>query len=543
MNFFIFSALINAFIAGLLGIIVFLKNKKELTNQLFLGLSLSVIFWSLGYWQWLSAISEATALFWIRVFSISSLFIPVFYFHWILVFTGIDKQKRNSIKFLYLIVFIFFVFSFSSLFVNKVESKLFFSYWPTPGILYTLYLIFIYLGLTIYSLFILWKQYQINIEPKKSSIKYIILGSLIGFGGGATNFFLWYDIPIPPYGNILVSLYPIVLAIASFRYGLFNIKVIATELLTFAIWAAVLIEVFLADTWRESIFEIGLLIFVVFFGILIIRSVLKEVRHREEMEKLANELEFTNQKLKETDKIRAEMYSFVSHQIKAPIGIIKGFAQLLCDGSYGKIPKKAKETTIYIKTACDRLINLTEMFLNLRRIEEGKMDYEFKEINLIDLAESVFKELKLLADQKNLEFKFECGEKEIKVKVDEQRMRQVFQNLIENSIKYTKQGFVKVNLRLTTNDRQPITDNQQQSVLFTVSDSGLGIKKEVLSEIFEQFKRAKETRQIQGTGLGLYVAREIVKAHGGEIWAESEGENKGSIFYVKLSINDGKQTQ
>ena len=116
------------------------------------------------------------------------------------------------------------------------------------------------------------------------------------------------------------------------------------------------------------------------------------------------------------------------------------------------------------------------------------------------------------------------------IKADEVRLRQVIQNLIENAIKYTQKGFVKVNLRLTT-------DDQQQGVLFSVSDSGMGIKPEVLPELFDQFKRAKEARLIQGTGLGLYIAREIVKAHKGEIWAESEGEGRGSTFYVRLGIS------
>ena len=115
----------------------------------------------------------------------------------------------------------------------------------------------------------------------------------------------------------------------------------------------------------------------------------------------------------------------------------------------------------------------------------------------------------------------------IMIKADEQRLRQVIMNLIENSIKYTQSGFVKVECQMSD-------VKGQKSVLFSVSDSGMGIKKEILPELFEQFKRAKETRVIQGTGLGLYVAREIVKAHGGEIWAESEGEGKGSRFYVKL---------
>ena len=118
------------------------------------------------------------------------------------------------------------------------------------------------------------------------------------------------------------------------------------------------------------------------------------------------------------------------------------------------------------------------------------------------------------------------------VKADEQRMRQVIQNLIENAIKYTEKGFVKVQLAI--NDQRLTTNDKQQSVLFSVSDSGIGIKKEVITELFDQFKRAKEAKLIQGTGLGLYIAREIVKAHNGEIWAESEGEGKGSRFLVRV---------
>ena len=533
MNFFIFSALVNAFISGLLVFFVVFKNRKDLISRLFFYLNLSIVLWSLSYWQWMSSDNFVSALFWSRILSIGSLFIPIFYFHWILTFLDLNKKNKNLIRFIYLVVFVIFIFSFSSLFIKEVEPKSIFNFWPVPGILYTFYLISIYFGLTLYTLFILWRHYKISESTKKLSIKYIIISSLIGFGGGATNFFLWYDIPILPYGNILVFIYPLILGFAIFKYQLFNIKAILTEFLVFAIWVAILFKLLLEETLKGRLLVGGLFVFTIVAGILLIRSVLREVEQKEQMEKLANELESMNQKLKETDRLRTEMYSFVSHQIKAPIGIVKGFAQLLYDGSYGKIPKKAKEITVYIKTACDRLINLTETFLNLRRIEEGKMDYQFKDLNIVDLAKSIVDELKILAEQKKLELSFNLEALDIQkivIKADEVRLRQVIQNLIENAIKYTQKGFVKVNLRLTT-------DDQQQGVLFSVSDSGMGIKPEVLPELFDQFKRAKEARLIQGTGLGLYIAREIVKAHKGEIWAESEGEGRGSTFYVRLGIS------
>jgi len=178
MTFFIYSALLNAFIAGLLGIVVILKNRRELINRLFFGLSISVVFWSLGYWRWMSLDTHDAALFWIRLLSIASLFIPIFYFHWILTFTELNKKKAKLIASLYSLAIMLTAFSFSPLFISQVIPKLIFPFWPTPGILYGLYLAFIYLGITIYSLFILIDQYKKSEEPKKSDIRLNILSTV-----------------------------------------------------------------------------------------------------------------------------------------------------------------------------------------------------------------------------------------------------------------------------------------------------------------------------------------------------------------------------
>ncbi|MDP3015422.1 MAG: HAMP domain-containing sensor histidine kinase [bacterium] len=266
-------------------------------------------------------------------------------------------------------------------------------------------------------------------------------------------------------------------------------------------------------------------------------------RAKEALEKLAEELESrvkqrtkeleaANQKLIEMDKLKTGMFSFVSHQIKAPIAIVKGFAQLLREDSYGKIPEKAKETVGHIKESCDRLIDLVNDFLDLRKIEEGKIEYQFADINIVDLVRGIADDLRLLAQNKGLELTFEEPKTvKIMVKVDEQRLRQIIQNLIDNSIKYTEQGWVRVTIDY---DHDNDHDQRQESVLIKVEDSGIGISKESLPTLFDQFIRTKETRAIKGTGLGLYIAKQIVEAHQGEVWAESEGEGKGSRFYVRL---------
>lgn len=534
MNFFAYSALLNAFIAGLLGFLIILKNRKELINRLFFSMSISVVFWSLSYWQWMFSSEAVSALFWSRLLTVGSLFIPIFYFHWVLTFVGLNKQKGRLVKFLYLIVFVFLIFSFSSLFVEKVEPKNIFSFWPVPGILYNIYLIFIYFGLVIYSIIILWRQYKIDSEPKKSSIKYIIMGSAVGFMAGATNFFLWYDIQIPPYGNVLVSIYPVVLAVAILKYQLFNVRVVATELLTFVIWIFVLVRTFLADTLQERLINGGLFLFLIISGILLIRSVLREVKHREQIEKLAGELEKANVRLKELDQAKSEFVTITSHQLRAPITAIKGYISMLMEGSFGEIPEKAKTVIDKVYQSSDRLVNLINDFLNLSRIERGKMEYDFKEFDLKELVKNVYEDFSQINIKKEtpLEFTFDMNEREkYIVKADQEKIRQAIGNLVDNALKYTKRGFVKMSL---------YKDTMKEKIIFKIQDSGMGIDREALSRLFQKFSRAERDKlsvHVDGTGLGLYVAKEIMKAHDGDIRAESRGMGKGTEFYVEFPLN------
>ncbi len=113
------------------------------------------------------------------------------------------------------------------------------------------------------------------------------------------------------------------------------------------------------------------------------------------------------------------------------------------------------------------------------------------------------------------------------VKADEEKLRQVIQNLIDNALKYTEKGWIRVSM-----------ETAADQVLVSVSDSGRGISKELLPRLFEQWTRdSKAAKEIQGTGLGLYIAKEIMKAHSGEIWAESPGEGNGSTFNIRLKLS------
>lgn len=321
MQVFAYSGLINGIFALGFGILVISKNWRNKVNQLFFLMTLAVALWAFGYWQWLSSDNEAPALLWIRILSIGSIFIPVFYFQWIL--SLLENQRRRLLKLAYFASFAFLAFSFSGLFIKGVRPRLFFPFWPEPGFLYTFYLIFIFLGLVLYSLVLLYRSYKSLSDEKRRQIFYVMLGSILGFGGGLTNFFLWYDIPIAPYGNFLVALFPFFLGYAILKYHLFSIKLIAAELLTFAIWAVIFVKFLVAASLKERLLESGIFVLVFIFGILLIKSVRK--------------LEAANEKLRQLDRLKSEFLSFASHQVKAPMTVVKGFASMIYEGSYGSI--------------------------------------------------------------------------------------------------------------------------------------------------------------------------------------------------------------
>jgi signal transduction histidine kinase len=233
MNFYAISALINALTSLFLGSLVFIKNKKNTTNSAFVLLSLAVFTWSLFYVFWQTATDYKTALLYTRLLSIGSSFIPIFYLHWVLSFLEIKNKKSFLILFFgYILTLFFLTFSFSSFFIKDVEKTMFFQFWPKAGPLYTAYILS-YVFWVGYGLKKLYENYITSAGIKRHQIRFVIIGTIIGFLGGATNFFLWYDIPILPFGNIVVSLYVFMLFYAMVKYRLMDIRIVARKIFVY----------------------------------------------------------------------------------------------------------------------------------------------------------------------------------------------------------------------------------------------------------------------------------------------------------------------
>jgi signal transduction histidine kinase len=298
--------------------------------------------------------------------------------------------------------------------------------------------------------------------------------------------------------------------------------------ITLTLLCILLIGVFVFAPGVSSGWRLDLFAFVaaLLLGILYVRTTVVAESDRRNNESLALRLENANIKLTQLDTLKSEFLSFASHQIKAPMTVVKGYAQLVLDGSFGSVSDQLKDIIEKIRVSSDRMIGLVDTFLNLRRIDEGRIEYHMMPLELNNLVAAIVDELQQLADTKHIRLSLEAPAHGWRVNADSQYLRQVLQNLVENAIKYTDKGSVTVSI---------VDGTKPGTVHLQVSDTGRGISHDLAPKLFEQFSRDQSiSKEIAGTGLGLYIARKMVEAHSGRIWATSPGPGKGSVFSVEL---------
>ncbi len=240
---------------------------------------------------------------------------------------------------------------------------------------------------------------------------------------------------------------------------------------------------------------------------------------------LYKELQDANEKLKSLDKLKTEFLSLASHQLRSPLTAIRGYASMLIEGSFGEIGQKPKEAVDRINESSRNLAMIVEDLLNVTKIESGGMKYEMTPFNLGEIVADTCKDMAVIASKKGiiLTYTEEKGVDHVVVG-DKEKIRQIILNFVDNAVKYTKDGTINVEVKKVG-----------PRIVFSVQDSGMGIKPDVLPTLFNKFVRGEGSKMNgSGSGLGLYLAREIAQAHHGRTWAESAGPNLGSTFYLEL---------
>jgi two-component system, OmpR family, phosphate regulon sensor histidine kinase PhoR len=244
-----------------------------------------------------------------------------------------------------------------------------------------------------------------------------------------------------------------------------------------------------------------------------------EVEIRSMYEKLRNDINY----LTKLERIRTEFLANVSHELRTPIFAIQGYIETLLDGAIND----EKVNKYFLEKANQHTINLSNLLndlIDISMIESGEMRMSFRYFNINEYIAALIKEMETMSKEKGLGLIFQPGREGLQLLGDKNKLRQVFVNLLTNSIKYTEQGKVEV-----------LIEEEQKSGKIIIRDTGIGIPAEDINRIFERFYRVDKARSraVGGTGLGLAIVKHIIEAHGSGIEVKSE-IGKGSEFSFKL---------
>jgi signal transduction histidine kinase len=229
-------------------------------------------------------------------------------------------------------------------------------------------------------------------------------------------------------------------------------------------------------------------------------------------------------KLRQVDQLKTEFLASMSHELRTPLNSIIGFADVLLEGLDGELNERMEEDIRLIRESGRHLRELIGDILDMSKIEAGRVELRYEEIDLRQLANDIMAIANPLAQTKSLALYLQMEPDVKTVEADRTRLRQILWNIVGNAIKFTERGSVTLSMHVA-----------DDNLFVSVRDTGIGIKPEDMPIVFEQFRQVDGnlSRTVGGTGLGMPISKKLVELHGGEIWAEST-PGKGSTFWFRL---------
>jgi len=513
-------------ISVFIGTFILFKDPKALLNQL-----LSTITFLFSLWAffdlilWTNIYSDVIVFFW-SLFGLLYGLLAITSIYFISVFLG-KKDVSLVEKYVYLallapvLIFTPTAFNISGFDLDACGSSGF------EGIEFITY----YSGLGAIAL--IWIVVRLVYWYKKSDALFrkqivpmgtgLLLFLSIFFGLGYLASYLndlgiTNDYSIEQYGLFSMTIFMGVIAFLIVRFQAFNAGMLAAQALVFALIFLIGSQFAFVTSDINRILVAITLILTSIVGVYLIRSVRREVEQRQRIEKLAGELEKAN-------KQQIILIHFITHQIKGFVTKSRNIFATLLDGDYGVIPDTMKPMMQEGLRSDTKGVNTIQEILNAANIKSGKVAYNKEQFDLKALVDEIGADLKSAADAKGLSLVLKTGSEPLLYPGDKGQLVNALKNLIDNSIKYTPKGEVTVSLA-----------QEGKTVRFMVEDTGVGITKEDMKNLFTEGGHGANSAKInvESTGFGLYIVKNIIEAHNGKVWAESDGEGKGSRFIAEL---------
>ncbi len=535
-----YSHVIPVVLSLFLAVFVFVKSKFNLFSKVFLMFVCFFSLWLLGdlvIWN-----SERYNL----IYTIWSLldYIEIIFFVLGLYFALVFVYEKDLSK---LIKILFFVITIPPFIITITQQSVLGLNQPVCEAVnsdyLTTYKLVIESGILLTTVFYIIRAFfrEQNRADRKADL--IVLGSLFTFLSvfGISEYISSttgiYEINL--YSLFILPLFLISIIYAVFELDIFHFEILGTHYLVVGLVILMGGQLFFINGATDSFLTVLTIILSIGLSAILFRNLKRESDQRVKIERLSEaleasklrveqsniQLEEANDKLKGLDKLKTEFLSLASHQLRSPLTAIKGYTSMLLEGDYGAVNAKAKEAIDRVFESSKNLTIVVEDLLNVSKIEQGGMKYEMVPFDLGEVVQNMAKDLSITADKKGLKLTYEGDEKtKYMVNGDKEKLRQVVLNFIDNSIKYTKTGTIKVSVA-----------NKDDKVVFAVKDTGMGMTPEIKASLFQKFARGDGARMnTSGSGLGLYLAKEIVSAHKGRVWVDSDGPGLGSTFCMEL---------
>lgn len=538
------------------GFFVFFKNKTLISKVLF-AITLTFSGWLVAnFIVWTNPDSRLVMFFW-SFFGILYVLLYLLCFYFVYIF--INKKDMPFFGKLSAVILMIpiIVFSFTKYNLNTfditnceaIEEKIYLSGYHLIGFALFIFII----------LFLIIRYLKAEKKLKKQ-ISLLVMGIgffLISFFIAGYFASLIGNFELEQYGLFGMAFFIGVLSYMIVKFKTFNIKLLGAQALVLALVGLIGSQFFFIQNNTNRILTGITLALALGFGYFLIKSVKAEVERKEELQYMSDQLAKANDQLKKLDNAKSDFISIASHQLRTPLTSIKGFISLLAEGSYGKITPVQQETLNKVYQSNERLIHLVEDLLDISRIESGRMEFDFAPCQLADLCQEVVDGFVIRAKNNKLYLDYKKPTLSLpEIMIDAGKVREVISNMVDNALKYTTKGgvmlrvergeFPNLNFQFPNNDQNSNLKNSKDKrdvIRIIVADTGIGIPATELPYLFSKFSRGKDIGRLNtgGTGLGLYVGRSMIEANGGHIWAESEGEGKGSRFIIELPVKQSEE--
>jgi len=519
----LFYAYIPILIISLLfGIFVWKNRKGTLSNKYFVFITISFVIWIiLILFQWIAAEVEVVHLAW-QLLVLPEILIYIFSLYFCYTFLS-RKDLPNIFKYVLSFLFVailallptaFNIESFDLANCEGVVGRL----WD---IIYVLELVFI----IIISIISIEKFFKSQTNKEKILTALLSSGVVLFLGiFWISNYFgeLTKTYEINLWGPIGAVTFLGIMSYLVVKFEAFNIRLLAAQALVFILTALVGSQFFFVTNLTNQILVGATFLFATAFGFFLVRSVKREVQQREKIEKLAGELQIANEG-------QANLIHIINHQIKGYLAKARNvFSELLTEPEYGPISESAKPMmTEGLKSLTEGVDFVTD-FLNASNIEKGTYKYEMQQFDLKKLIQNVADKQKGAAEEKGLSFELRIEDGDYNIRGDKAQLEQAVRNLIDNSIRYTLKGEVKIQM-----------SKVKDKIRLKIEDTGIGISDELKPKLFTKGGRDENSLKvnINSTGFGLSFVKGVVEAHHGRVWAESAGVNQGTTFFMELPVN------